>query len=197
MISFHQFINLKEALSLNDPLAQSTLKIRDKTSRYITFEFKLDDNYYQIDISNKPQEIYLQYGKTLDELNLMNIYLKVNNSYDLTNQMGMKANIIYNMLLNAIKQANDHFGNNTYGYTFLGSHPNQDIMYDKLMKRFAPNLITWSHSIYLKPEAIQKLKDQNPNWIELIDNQIHQETSQRKRNIQQKKEDKKERRQQP
>jgi hypothetical protein len=190
MISFHQFINLKEALSLDDPLAQSTLKIRDKTSSYITFEFKLDNNYYQIDISNKPQEIYLQYGKTLDELNLMVIYLKVNNSFDLTNEMGMKANIIYNMLLNAIKQANDHFGNNTYGYTFSGSHPNQDIMYDKLMKRFAPNLITWSHGIYLKPETIQKLKDQNPDWIELINNQIHQETSQRKRNIQQNKQDK-------
>jgi hypothetical protein len=189
MISFHQF-RLKESLSLNDPLAQSTLKIRDKTSSYITFEFKLDDNYYQIDISNKPQEIYLQYGKTLDELNLMVIYLKVNNSFDLTNEMGMKANIIYNMLLNAIKQANDHFGNNTYGYTFSGSHPNQDIMYDKLMKRFAPNLITWSTSIYLKPETIQKLKDQNPDWIELINNQIHQETSQRERNIQQKKQDK-------
>ena len=201
MISFQKFLNLKESLSLDDPLAQSTLKIRDKTSSYITFEFKLDNNYYQIDISNKPQEIYLQYGKTLDELNLMSIYLKVNNSFDLTNEMGMKANIIYNMLLNAIKQANDHFGNNTYGYTFSGSHPNQDIMYDKLMKRFAPNLITWSQGIYLKLETIQKLKDQNPDWIELINNQIHQETSQKKINIQQKKQDKNQqrstRRQQP
>ena len=189
MISFHQF-RLKEALSLNDPLAQSTLKIRDKTSSYITFEFKLDDNYYQIDISNKTQEIYLQYGKTLDELNLMVIYLKVNNSFDLTNQSGMKANIVYNMLLNAIKQANDHFGNNTYGYTFSGSHPNQDLMYDKLMKRFAPNLITWSYGIYLKPETIQKLKDDNPQMINKINEKIHFSTLDRQRLLQQRKEDK-------
>jgi hypothetical protein len=114
----------------------------------------------------------------------------------------MKANIIYNMLLNSIKQAHDHFGeNNIDGYTFSGSHPNQDIMYDKLMKRFAPNLSTWSPSIYLKPESVQKLKDKNPNLIDQINNQIHQETSQRELKIQQKKQDKNQqrstRRQQP
>ena len=58
------------------------------------------------------------------------------------------------------------------------------------MKRFSPNLITWSGGVYLKPETIQKLKDQNPNIIDKIDDQIHQETSQRERNIQQAKENK-------
>ena len=191
MISFHQFINLKEALSLDDPLAQSTLKIRDKTSSYFSFEFTINDNYYTIRISNTLEEIYLQDVKTLDELNLMSITLTVNGSFDLTNEMGMKANIIYNMLLNAIKQAHDHFGeNNIHGYRFAGSHSNQDIMYDKLMKRFAPNLISWSYGTFLKPEAIQKLKDKNPNLIEEINNQIHQANSRRERNIQRKKEDK-------
>ena len=190
MISFHQF-RLKEALSLDDPLAQSTLKIRDKTSSYFSFEFTINDNYYTIRISNTLEEIYLQDVKTLDELNLMSITLTVNGSYDLTNEMGMKANIIYNMLLNAIKQAHDHFGeNNIHGYRFAGSHSNQDIMYDKLMKRFAPNLISWSYGTFLKPEAIQKLKDKNPNLIEEINNQIHQANSRRERNIQRKKEDK-------
>jgi hypothetical protein len=190
MISFHQF-RLKEALSLDDPLAQSTLKIIDKSHIRINFEFTLNEDYYIINILNKPEEIYLQYGKTLDQLNIMSITLKVNNSYELTNQSGMQANTVYNMLLNAIKQAHDNFGeNNIDGYTFSGSHPNQDIMYDRLMKRFAPNLITWSHSIYLKPETIQRLKDQNPNWIELINNQIHQETSQKEKHIQQNKQDK-------
>ena len=191
MISFNQFINLKEALSLDDPLAQSTLKIRDKTSSYFSFEFTINDNYYTIRISNTLEEIYLQDVKTLDELNLMSITLTVNGSFDLTNEMGMKANIIYNMLLNAIKQAHDHFGeNNIHGYRFAGSHSNQDIMYDKLMKRFAPNLISWSYGTFLKPEAIQKLKDKNPNLIEEINNQIHQANSRRERNIQRKKEDK-------
>ena len=93
------------------------------------------------------------------------------------------------MLLNAIKQAHDHFGeNNIDGYTFSGSHYNQDIIYDRLMKRFAPNLITWSPSIYLKPETIQRLKDKNPDKINQINNQIHQETSEREKNIQQAKE---------
>ena len=190
MISFHQF-RLKEALSLNDPLAQSTLKIRDKTSSYFSFEFTINDNYYTIRISNTLEEIYLQNVKMLDVLNLMSITLTVNGSYDLTNEMGMKANIIYNMLLNAIKQAHDHFGeNNIHGYRFAGSHSNQDIMYERLMKRFAPNLISWSYGTFLKPEAIQKLKDKNPNLIEEINNQIHQANSRRERNIQRKKEDK-------
>ena len=191
MISFNQFINLKEALSLDDPLAQSTLKIKYKNSNSIIFEFTLNEDYYKIDISNIPEKIYLQDGKTLDELNLMGISLTVNDSFRLTNQSGMKANIIYNMLLNAIKQAHDHFGeNNIYGYTFSGSESAQDIMYDRLKKRFAPNLITWSHldGIYLKPEAVQKLKEKNPDLIEEINNQIHQSTSKRKRNIQQNKE---------
>ena len=191
MISFHQFINLKEALSLTDPLAQSTLKIIDKTQFLIDFEFTLNDNYYTISISNKPRKIYLGYGETLDTLNLMEITLKVNNSYDLTNQSGMQANTVYNMLLNAIKQANDYFGeNNIHGYSFAGAHSNQDLMYDKLMRRFAPNLITWLHSKFLKPESIQRLKEKNPDLIDQINNQIYQSTSQRKRNIQQKKQDK-------
>ena len=191
MISFHQFINLKEALSLTDPLAQSTLKIIDKSQFSINFEFTLNDNYYTISISNKPRKIYLGYGETLDTLNLMEITLKVNNSYDLTNQSGMQANTVYNMLLNAIKQAHDYFGeNNIHGYSFAGAHSNQDLMYDKLMRRFAPNLITWLHSKFLKPESIQRLKEKNPDLIDQINNQIYQSTSQRKRNIQQKKQDK-------
>jgi hypothetical protein len=191
MISFHQFINLKEALSFDDPLAQSTLKIKDKSSSYFSFEFTINDNYYTIRISNTLEEIYLQNVKMLDELNLMSITLKLNNSYDLTNEMGMKANTIYNMLLNAIKQAHDHFGeNNVHGYRFAGSHSNQDIMYYRLMKKFAPNLISWSYGTYLKPETIQKLKDKNPDLIEEINNQIYQANSKRERNIQQKKEDK-------
>ena len=63
-------------------------------------------------------------------------------------------------------------------------------MYYRLMKRFSPNLITWSGGVYLKPETIQKLKDQNPNIIDKIDDQIHQATSQREMNIQQAKENK-------
>jgi hypothetical protein len=103
--------------------------------------------------------------------------------------MGMQANIIYNMLLNAIKQAHDHFGeNNIDGYKFVGMHSNQDLMYDKLMRRFAPNLITWLHSKFLKPETIQRLKDKNPDKINQINNQIHQATSEREIQIQQAKE---------
>jgi mevalonate kinase len=96
------------------------------------------------------------------------------------------------MLLNAIKQAHDHFGeNNIYGYRFSGAQSNQDIMYDKLMKKFAPNLITWFTSgIYLKPESVQKLKDQNPDLIEEINNQIHQATSKREMSIKQSKKNK-------
>ena len=191
MISFHQFINLKEALSFDDPLAQSTLKIKDKSSSYFSFEFTINDNYYTIRISNTLEEIYLQNVKTLDELNLMSIHLKVNDSYDLTNEMGMKANTIYNMLLNAIKQSHDHFGeNNVHGYRFAGSRHEQDLMYYRLMKRFSPNLITWSYGTYLKPETIQKLKDKNPDLIDQINNHIHQATSQKERNIQRKKENK-------
>ena len=185
MISFHQF-RLKEALSLTDPLAQSTLKITDKHPRLITFEFKLDDDNYKINIYLQEQEIHLQYGKKLDALNLMSIILEVNQSYSLTNRMGMQANIVYNMLLNAIKQAHDHFGeNNIDGYTFSGSDPNQDIMYDRLMKRFAPNLITWTDGVYLKPEAVQKLKDKNPDLINKINEKIHKSTSHREMQIQQ------------
>ena len=190
MISFNQFINLKEALSLDDPLAQSTLKITDKSSQNIMFEFNLDNNKYNIDISNTKKSIILD-NKELDELNLMKIYLQVNNSYALTNKMGMQANIIYSMLLNAIKQAHDHFGeNNIDGYKFEGAQSAQDIMYDRLMKRFAPNLITWDDffGIYLKPEIIQKLKDKNPDKINQINNQIHQATSEREIQIQQAKE---------
>jgi hypothetical protein len=192
MISFNQFINLKEALSLTDPLAQSTLKIKNKYSNLITFEFNLDEDYYIVKISNAPEEIYLpQDGKTLDQLNLMEINLKVNNSYALTNKMGMQANIVYNMLLNAIKQAHDHFGeNNIDGYKFEGAQSDQDIMYERLMKRFAPNLITWDDFFgkFLKPESIQKLKDKNPDKINQINNQIHQATSEREISIQQAKE---------
>ena len=190
MISFHQFINLKEALSLDDPLAQSSLKITDKSSQNIMFEFNLDNNKYNIDISNTKRSITLD-NKELDELNLMKIYLQVNNSYALTNKMGMQANIIYSMLLNAIKQAHDHFGeNNIDGYKFEGAQSDQDIMYERLMKRFAPNLITWDDffGIYLKPEIIQKIKDKNPDKINQINNQIHQATSEREIQIQQAKE---------
>jgi hypothetical protein len=132
----------------------------------------------------------------------MGIILTVNNSYNLTNKLGMQANIVYNILLNAIKQAHDHFGeNNIDGYDFGGSHPNQDIMYDRLMKRFAPNLSTWSPSIYLKPETIQKLKDKNPDKINQINNHINQENSEKENLIEKSKENKAQqrslRRQQP
>ena len=182
MISFNQFIKLKEALSFDDPLAQSILKITDKSSGIITFASKLDNDYYKITIYNTLERIYLDETRmvTLGQLNIMGIYLELNNSYRLTNKMGMQANIIYNMLLNAIKQAHDHFGeNNVHGYDFSGVEPEQNIMYDRLMKKFAPNLITWSHSKFLKPESIQKLKDQNPNIIDKIDDHINQETSER------------------
>jgi hypothetical protein len=66
-----------------------------------------------------------------------------------------------------------------HGYDFSGVEPEQNIMYDRLMKRFAPNLITWTYSKFLKPEAVQKLKDQNPNLIDQINEKIHQETSER------------------
>jgi hypothetical protein len=186
MISFHQF-RLKEALSLTDPLAQSILKIIDKSQLHIALKFTIDNNKYKILIELKPQIIYKK--RILNELNLITITLTANDSYRLTNEMGMQANTVYNMLLNAIKQANDHFGeNNIDGYTFSGAQSEQDIMYDKLMKRFAPNLITWSRSIFLKPEAVQKLKDKNPDLIEDINNHIHQSTSEREMNIQQNKE---------
>ena len=193
MISFQKFLNLKEALSLTDPLAQSTLKITEKNPRKIKFEFILDNDNYKIITIKEIEPIVINH-KQLDALYLMIIYLQVNESYKLTNKMGMKANIIYNMLLNAIKQAHDHFGeNNIDGYTFSGAEPSQDLMYDRLMKRFAPNLITWSATtthlagIYLKPEAIQKIKDKNPDYIEKINNHIHQATSQQELSIQQSK----------
>jgi hypothetical protein len=55
------------------------------------------------------------------------------------------------------------------------------------MKRFAPNLITWSRSIFLKPETIQKIKDKNPDLINQINDHIHQSTSEREMKIQQNK----------
>ena len=192
MISFSKFISLKEALSLDDPLAQSILKIKNKYSNLIIFEFKLDEDYYQIKIYKNRKIISIESEQNevvLDELNLMMIYLKVNNSFALTNKMGMQANIIYNMLLNAIKQAHDHLGE-IDGYEFSGANKNQDLMYERLMKRFAPNLIAWSYEIHLKPESIQRIKDKNPDWIKLINNQIHQETSGRKIKIQQAKKNK-------
>jgi hypothetical protein len=188
MISFHQF-RLKEALSLDDPLAQSILKIIDKSQLHIALKFTIDNNKYKILIELKPQIIYKK--RILNELNLITITLTANDSYRLTNEMGMQANTVYNMLLNAIKQANDHFGeNNIDGYTFSGAQSEQDIMYDKLMKRFAPNLITWSRSIFLKPETIQKIKDKNPDLINQINDHIHQSTSEREMKIQQNKQDK-------
>ena len=190
MISFNQF-RLKEALSLTDPLAQSTLKIIDKSHIRINFEFTLNNNNYKITTARIPRTIYLQNQTELDRVNLMTVLLKVNDSFELINQLGMQANTVYNMLLNAMKQANDHFGeNNINGYTFSGVEPAQDLMYDKLMKRFAPNLITWSHSTFLKPETIQRIKDKNPDLINQINEKIHQETSEKKISIQQTKENK-------
>jgi hypothetical protein len=184
MISFNQFLTLKEALSLTDPLVQSTLKIIDKSSQNIMFEFNLDNNKYNIDISNTKRSITLD-NKELDELNLMKIYLQVNNSYALTNKMGMQANTVYNMLLNAIKQAHDHFGeNNIDGYAFSGAQSNQNVMYDRLMKRFAPNLVTWEYNRFIKPEAVQKLKDQNPQMIDEINEKINIENVKKQINIQ-------------
>jgi hypothetical protein len=190
MISFHQF-RLKEALSLTDPLAQSTLKIIDKRHIRINFEFTLNNNNYKITTARIPRTIYLQNQTELDRVNLMTVLLKVNDSFELINQLGMQANTVYNMLLNAMKQANDHFGENIIdGYTFSGVEPAQDLMYYKLMKRFAPNLITWSHSTFLKPETIQRIKDKNPDLINQINEKIHQETSEKKISIQQTKENK-------
>jgi len=199
MITFTQFIKLKEALSLDDPLAQSILKVELKRPHAIYFRFTFDENNYLISIYNFPTDIEIatkpitiqnqQQKILLDVFNLMSINLKSDQKgYLLTNKMGMKANTIYNMLLNAIKQAHDHFGeNNIIGYKFSGAQSEQDIMYDRLMKRFSPNLITWSseNGIYLKPEAVQKLKDQNPHMIKEINDQIHQATSQKELEIQQ------------
>jgi hypothetical protein len=196
MISFSKFISLKEALSLDDPLAQSTLKTITKAIDVIVFGFNFDNDEYQISVYKTNQAISFRVENKYQIpyfLNLMEINLKVNGSYELTNKMGMQANIIYNMLLNAIKQAHDHFGeNNIQGYKFVGAQSQQNIMYDRLMKRFAPNLITWSidDGIYLKPEAVQKLKDQNPDKINQINDHIHQETSQREMQIQQDKQNK-------
>ena len=193
MISFQKFLNLKEALSLDDPLAQSILQITDKYPETINFEFKIDNDEYQITFYKVRLQIEVENYQTLDTVNLMEISLKVNGSFKLTNKMGMQANTVYNMLLNATKQANDHFGkNNIHGYTFVGAQSQQNIMYDRLMKRFAPNLITWSidDGIYLKPEIIQKIKDKNPDKINQINDHIHQETSQREMQIQQDKQNK-------
>ena len=192
MISFNQFISLKEALSLDDPLAQSILKIKYKNPTAIIFEFTLDNDNYQINIYKNPKPISIeseQHEVVLDIFKLMYISLTVNNSYLLTNKMGMQANTIYSMVLNAIKQAHDNFGE-IDGYEFSGAQSQQNIMYERLMKRFAPNLIAWSYEIHLKPESIQRIKDKNPDWIKLINNQIHQETSGRKIKIQQAKKNK-------
>ena len=193
MISFNQFIKLKEALSLDDPLAQSNLKVIARYSNIIKFESKLDNNIYEIIINTLPTTIEIEdedYSQIeLDTLNLMGITLKSNGSYSLTNEMGMQANKVYNMLLNAIKQAHDYFGeNNVHGYEFSGANYKQDLMYDKLMKRFAPKLITWSYGIYIKPEIIQKLKDDNPQMINKINEKIHLSTLDRQRSLQQRKE---------
>jgi hypothetical protein len=204
MISFQKFLNLKEALSLDDPLAQSILQITDKYPETINFEFKIDNDEYQITFYKVRLQIEVENYQTLDTVNLMEISLKVNGSFKLTNKMGMQANTVYNMLLNATKQANDHFGkNNIHGYTFVGAQSQQNIMYDRLMKRFAPNLITWDYliGIYLKPETIQKLKDKNPDKINQINNHINKATSQKEISIQKAKEYKNyirsQRRQQP
>jgi hypothetical protein len=201
MISFSKFISLKEALSLDDPLAQSILKIKSRNPTMIIFEFNLDNDNYQINIYKNRKAISIeseqheveseQHEVVLDIFKLMHISLTVNNSYLLTNKMGMQANIIYNMLLNAIKQAHDHFGE-IDGYEFSGANRNQDLMYDRLMKRFAPNLIAWEHynGIHLKPESVQKLKDKNPHMIEKINDKIHQETSEKEIQIQKSKENK-------
>jgi hypothetical protein len=105
--------------------------------------------------------------------------------------MGMQANIIYSMVLNAIKQAHDHLGK-IDGYEFSGAQSQQNIMYERLMKRFAPNIIIWDHykGIHLKPESVQKLKDKNPHMIKEINEKIDQETSEREIQIQQAKENK-------
>jgi hypothetical protein len=204
MISFQKFLALKEALSLDDPLAQSILQITDKYPETINFEFKIDNDEYQITLYKVRLQIEVENYQTLDTVNLMEISLKVNGSFKLTNKMGMQANTIYNMLLNAIKQAHDHFGEaNIDGYTFVGAQSQQNIMYDRLMKRFAPNLITWDYliGIYLKPETIQKLKDKNPDKINQINNHINKATSQKEISIQKAKEYKNyirsQRRQQP
>ena len=199
MISFSKFISLKEALSLDDPLAQSTLKTITKAIDVIVFGFNFDNDEYQISVYKTNQAISFRVFRVENKyqipyfLNLMEINLKVNGSYLLTNKMGMQANIIYNMLLNAIKKAHDHFGeNNIDGCKFAGAQSNQNIMYDRLMKRFAPNIITWSinDGIYLKPEIIQKIKDENPDKINQINDHIHKETSQREMQIQQDKQNK-------
>jgi hypothetical protein len=194
MISFSKFISLKEALSLDDPLAQSILKIKSRNPTMIIFEFNLDNDNYQINIYKNRKAVSIeseQHEVVLDIFKLMYISLTVNNSYLLTNKMGMQANIIYNMLLNAIKQAHDHFGE-IDGYEFSGAQSQQNIMYERLMKRFAPNIIIWDHykGIHLKPESVQKLKDENPHMIEEINDKIHQETSEREIQIQQSKENK-------
>ncbi len=194
MISFNQFISLKEALSLDDPLAQSILKIKYKNPTAIIFEFTLDNDNYQINIYKNPKPISIESEQNevvLDIFKLMYISLTVNNSYLLTNKMGMQANIIYNMVLNAIKQAHDQFGE-IDGYEFSGAQSQQNVMYERLMKRFAPNIIIWDHykGIHLKPESVQKLKDQNPHMIKEINEKIDQETSEREIQIQQSKENK-------
>jgi len=194
MISFSKFISLKEALSLDDPLAQSILKIKYKNPTAIIFEFTLDNDNYQINIYKNPKPISIeseQHEVVLDIFKLMYISLTVNNSYLLTNKMGMQANIIYSMVLNAIKQAHDQFGE-IDGYEFSGAQSQQNIMYERLMKRFAPNIIIWDHynGIHLKPESVQKLKDKNPHMIKEINEKIDQETSEREIQIQQSKENK-------
>ena len=190
MISFSKFISLKEALSLDDPLAQSILKIKNRDTKEIKFEFTLNNDKYEINIYITPTIFRINNQTQLGELNLMEIYLSINGKYNLTNQSGMQANTVYNMLLNAMKQSHDYFGeNNIHGYEFSGANYKQDIMYDKLMEKFAPNLITWStYGTYLKPETIQRLKDKNPDLIDKINEKIHRSTLDRQRSLQQRKE---------
>ena len=185
MISFSKFLNLKEALSLDDPLAQSILKIKNRDTKEIKFEFTLNNDKYEINIYITPTIFRINNQTQLGELNLMEIYLSINGKYNLTNQSGMQANTIYNMLLNAIKQAHDHFGeNNIDGYEFSGVNSNQNVMYDRLMNRFAPNLVTWEYNRFIKPEAVQKLKDQNPQMIDEINEKINIENVKKQINIQ-------------
>ena len=86
MISFHQFIDIKEALSLDDPLAQSTLKTITKAIDVIVFGFNFDNDEYQISVYKTNQAISFRVFRVENKyqipyfLNLMEINLKVNGS---------------------------------------------------------------------------------------------------------------------
>ena len=84
MISFSKFISLKEALSLDDPLAQSTLKTITKAIDVIVFGFNFDNDEYQISVYKTNQAISFRVENKYQIpyfLNLMEINLKVNGSY--------------------------------------------------------------------------------------------------------------------